>query len=223
MPGHSFLKTVIVIILIFVGLGLILFGFRVYVQYRTSTTTPTTTNTNSKLPYIAPTVNDDPYLGPTTAPVTIIAFEDFQCPFCQQAEAAIMTVLKQYPTQVKFVYRDFPLYTIHPYAMPAAQAGECADEQSKFWPWHDLAFTNQKDIATPSIFSTWAASAGLNVSQFNSCVAAERYKAEVQKDQDDGFLAGVNVTPTWFVNGTKIEGVLTAQQWTDLIDSILAK
>jgi len=223
MPNHSFFKTITVIITIFLGLGLVLFGFNVYVQYRAHLTTnqnANVANNNPQLNYVAPEVDDDPSRGLKTAPVTIIAFEDFQCPYCQTAEPIIQSILQQYPTKVRFVYRDFPLYTIHPQATAAAQAGECADEQGKFWQWHDLAFAHQSDIATANVFSAWATAAGLNSAQFNACVTAERYKTEVQKDQDDGFLAGVDATPTWFINGTKIKGVPTEQQWKDLIDAL---
>ena len=120
------------------------------------------------------------------------------------------------------MFRDFPLYTIHPQSIAASQAGECADEQGKFWPWHDLVFLNQAKLAqAPAIFSVWAEQADMNVSDFAQCVTEERYANEVQKDLNEGFLAGVSVTPTFFVNGQKYEGVLSEDQWIELIEAVI--
>ncbi len=230
---NSFGKVLGLVLLVFVLLAGLAFGLLFYGQYRqlynsnTNTNTTNTvinsqiTNTNS---VVTPDADDDPYLGPEDAPVEIIAFEDFQCPFCERAEPIILSVLEQYPDEVKFVYRDFPLYTIHNKAIAAARAGECADAQGMFWEWHDQAYANQSALsAAPSIFSVWAESAGLDLTEFNDCVAADTYANEVQKDQDEGLLAGVGATPTFFINGYKIEGVLSEAQWKELIDAALAK
>lgn len=225
---NSFGKVVAVILLLFVLLAGIAFGLMVFAQYRTvdttnSAVTNVTTNTvQPTVQYTAPDADDDPYLGLVDAPVEIIAFEDFQCPFCQQAEPILYNVYQQYPQQVKVVYRDFPLYTIHDQSIAAAQAGECADEQGQFWAWHDLAFINQSDLPlAPAVFSTWAEQAGLDVAAFDACVQAERYASEVQKDLDEGFLAGVSATPTFFINGQRVRGVVTEQQWIDLIEAAI--
>lgn len=229
---NSFGKVVVVIVLCFVLLLGVAFGLLVFSQYynlndntnATINTTLTNQTTNLSISYVAPDADDDPYLGHVDAPVEIIAFEDFQCPFCQAAEPILAAVYQQYPNDIKVVYRDFPLYTIHDQAIAAAQAGECADEQGKFWAWHDEAFLNQSALATaPAVFSTWAETAGLDVTAFATCVAEERYAAEVQKDLDEGFLAGVSATPTFFVNGQRVLGIQSESQWIELIEAALLK
>lgn len=229
---NSFGKVVLVIVLCFILLLGAAFGLLVFSQYynlNDSTTTTTNTaltnqTTNLGISYVAPDADDDPYLGHVDAPVEIIAFEDFQCPFCQASEPILVAVYQQYPNDIKVVYRDFPLYTIHDQAIAAAQAGECADEQGKFWAWHDEAFLNQSALATaPAVFSTWAETAGLDVTAFAACVAEERYAAEVQKDLDEGFLAGVSATPTFFINGQRVLGIQSESQWIELIEAALPK
>ncbi|MFA6475106.1 MAG: thioredoxin domain-containing protein [Patescibacteria group bacterium] len=221
---HSFGKVLALVILVFILLTGLLFGLLVFAQYRNlqkPVTQNTNTITNNNL-YVAPDADDDPSLGSPAAKVTIIAFEDFQCPFCKEAEAALTTTLNKYSNDIYFVYRDFPLYTIHLQGRAAAQAGECADEQGQFWVWHDIAYANQSALTqAPLIFSTWAQQAGLDVTKFNTCITNDTYKNEVQKDIDEGFLAGVSATPTWFVNGKKYEGVLTEQQWSDIIEAAI--
>lgn len=222
---NSFGKVVTVLVLSIVLLAGAALGLLVFAQYRNlnSNTNSTITNKNQAvLNYVIPDADDDPYLGQIDAPVEIIAFEDFQCPFCQEAEPILYSIYQQYPNDIKIVYRDFPLYTIHAQAIATAQAGECADEQGKFWVWHDLAFIHQADLAdAPAVFSDWAEEAGLDVADFEQCVTEERYAAEVQKDLNEGFLAGVSATPTWFVNGQKIEGVLSEDQWIELIETAI--
>lgn len=229
---NSFGKVVVVIVLCFVLLLGVAFGLLVFSQYynlndntnATINTTLTNQTTNLSISYVAPDADDDPYLGHVDAPVEIIAFEDFQCPFCQAAEPILEAVYQQYPNDIKVVYRDFPLYTIHDQAIAAAQAGECADEQGKFWAWHDEAFLNQSALATaPAVFSTWAETAGLDVTAFAACVVEERYAAEVQKDLDEGFLAGVSATPTFFINGQRVLGIQSESQWIELIEAALLK
>ena len=230
---NSFGKVLLVIGLCFVLLLGAAFGLLVFTQYynlnNTNTNTTNTVlgnqNTNQvSLNYTVPDADDDPYLGHADAPVEIIIFGDFQCPFCKAAEPILEAVYLLYPNDVKVVYRDFPLYTIHDQAVAAAQAGECADEQGKFWAWHDEALANQSALAAgPTIFSTWAETAGLDVATFEACVVAERYAAEVQTDINEGFLAGVNATPTFFINGERVLGIQSEAQWIELIEAALPK
>src|SRR3989338_5171056 len=133
---NSFGKVVTVIVLCIVLLAAIAFGLLVFAQYRNIDTVNQTTNTTTPvLNYLTPDADDYPYLGTLTAAVEIIAFEDFQCPFCKEAEPILYAIYQRYPNDVRIVFRDFPLYTIHAQAIAAAQAGECADEQGKFWVW----------------------------------------------------------------------------------------
>lgn len=221
---NSFGKVVIVIVLSIILLAVVAFSLSVFVQYRALDTTNQNSNTATTpvINYLTPDADDDPVLGKTTARVEIITFEDFQCPFCKEAEPILYAIYQRYPNDIRIVFRDFPLYTIHDQAIAAAQAGECADEQGKFWVWHDLAFINQADLPdAPAVFSDWAEQAGMDVADFATCVEVERYKSEVQKDLNEGFLAGVAVTPTFFVNGQKFEGVLSEEQWIEIIEAAI--
>ena len=169
--------------------------------------------------------DDDPFIGNPDAPVTIVEFGDFQCPFCarffQETEQQIIE--KYVKTgKVKFVYRDFPLTNIHEHAQKSAEAAECADEQGKFWPYHDILFERQESLGSEN-YKVWAAELGLNVQQFNSCLDSGKYADEVQKDLNDGQLAGVNGTPATFVNGRLIQGAVPYAQFAAVIEEELKK
>ncbi|OHA08728.1 MAG: hypothetical protein A3B37_02660 [Candidatus Sungbacteria bacterium RIFCSPLOWO2_01_FULL_59_16] len=169
--------------------------------------------------------DDDPFLGDPSAPVAIIEFSDFQCPFCARffsdAEPRIIdTYVKT--GKVKFIYRDFPLSSIHAEAQKAAEAGECADEQGKFWLYHDLVFRRQSQLGVENL-KAWAAELGFNTQQFNSCLDSGKYAAEVAKDFSDGQAAGVRGTPTFFINGQSVVGALPFEQFQSAIEAALAQ
>ncbi len=153
-------------------------------------------------------VDDDPALGDPSAPVTIVEFADFQCPFC--ARFALTTkkdIIEQYVKtgKARFVYRDFPLSSIHAEAQKAAEAAECADAQGKFWEYHDLLYERQAELSVAK-YKEWAGALGLNQAAFSQCLDSGAYAAEVQKDFADGQAAGVRGTPGSFVNGKSVEG-----------------
>ena len=152
-------------------------------------------------------VDDDPALGEANAPVTIIEFSDYQCPFCGKFFTETEGQLrKEYVEtgKVKLVYRDFPL-EFHPEAEPAALAADCANEQGKFWEYHDLLFTNQAELSDAN-YKKWAADLGLDTTKFNTCYKKLKYLDEVKKDMADGQKYGVSGTPAFFVNGKMITG-----------------
>jgi len=167
--------------------------------------------------------DNDPVLGDPNAPVTIIEFSDFQCPFCARfySQTEIQLIDEYVKTgKARIIYRDFPL-SFHPEAEPAALAAECANEQGKFWEFHDKVFQNQASMSIAS-YKQWAADLGLNTQQFNSCLDSKKYLAEVQKDFNDGAAAGVSGTPTFFINGQKIVGAQPYAAFKSLIDALLA-
>lgn len=131
-----------------------------------------------------------------------------------------MKLVQRYPQDIVFVYRDFPLY-IHPQAEAAAQAAECADNQGQFWQYNALLFKQQENLAQADIFSQLAEQLDLDLVQFNDCVASGRTATEVQHDLDEALLAGLNATPTYFVNGTKVIGLRSEAEWVDIIETIL--
>jgi len=167
--------------------------------------------------------DDDPVKGNKNAPVTIIEFGDFQCPYCGRFFSDTLPSIEQKYIQtgkVKMVYRDFPL-SFHPEAQPAAEASECADEQGKFWEFHNKIFENQQSMGAAS-YKQWASEIGLNVNQFNSCVSSGKYKQEVQKDFADGSSYGVSGTPSFFINGRLVSGAQPYQVFEQAIEAALA-
>jgi protein-disulfide isomerase len=176
--------------------------------------------------------DDDAVLGNPDAPVTIIEFSDFQCPFCRKFyKETLPQIKKDYilTGKAKLVYRDFPLVQIHPGATPAAEGAECAKEQGKFWEMHDVIFDEQEKQGSGTIQFTaddvkkWAAKLGLNTSKFNQCLDSEKYKQEVEKDIADGSAAGVTGTPAIFVNGRLIVGAQPFAAFKVIIDEELKK
>jgi protein-disulfide isomerase len=160
---------------------------------------------------------DDPSIGPKNAKVTIVMFEDFECPFCGKAFPVISAMIRQYSTQVRFVYRDFPVSSSHANAQKAAEAGQCAHDQGKFWEFHDQLFSHQDQLAVADL-KRHAQVAGLNVATFTSCLDSGKHTAEVEADFADGLRAGVSGTPTFFFNGEKVQGVLPAEGFHRLIE-----
>lgn len=170
-----------------------------------------------------PNKDNDPAIGSPNAKIVIVAFADFQCPYSREAAPIMTNLLKRYPNDIVYVYRDFPLYPIHALAIPAAQAAQCANEQGKFWEYHNLIFNNQAELTTEGIFLDWAKQLRLNTQQFTQCVQSEKYQGEVQLDIDEAILAGLDSTPSYFVNGTKLVGVRSEAEWVDIIENVLAK
>ncbi len=169
-------------------------------------------------------VDDDTVLGDKNAPVTIVEWSDYECPFCARFHSDTFGQLKsQYidTGKVKFVYRDFPL-SFHPNAMPAAEAAECAGEQGKYWEMHNLLFTQGVQGGVTS-FKQFAKQLGLNTAKFNDCVDSGKMKAEIQKDFADGQKVGIQGTPGFVVNGQLISGAQPFQVFQQVIDAELAK
>lgn len=182
-------------------------------------------------PAVAVSADDDAFLGKNNAPVVMIEFSDFQCPFCRKFwEETLPQIKKEYIVtgKVKLVYRDFPL-DFHPGSQPAAQAAECAEEQGKYWEMHDKIFSAQAKQGSGTIqfgaddLKKWAAEIKLNATSFNSCLDSAKYKDEVAKDTADGAAAGVSGTPTFFINGQKIVGAQPFSAFKQAIDQQLAK
>ena len=145
-----------------------------------------------------------PARGTENAPVTIVEFSDFQCPFCARMLPPIAGLLDEFPGKLRIVYRHFPL-SAHPLAMPAAEASMCANEQGHFWPYHDLIFENQEKLSVEKLREL-AEQVGLDLPAFDACVADSRFRAAVEADMSAGSEAGVQGTPAYFVNGQPVFG-----------------
>lgn len=148
---------------------------------------------------------DEPARGPADAPVTLVEFGDFQCPYCASLEPTLKEVVKHYAGKVRLVFRQFPLQNIHPHAQVAAEASLCAREQGKFWQLHDAMYDNQ-DALTAGDLKATAAKLGMNSKQFNQCLDGHKYQSKIQADTKAGERAGVNGTPALFVNGRPVPG-----------------
>lgn len=160
-----------------------------------------------------------PEVGPKDAPVTIVEFSDFQCPYCKRAEPTLKEVREKYGDKVKLVYMDFPL-GFHPHAMDAAMAGRCANEQGKFWPMHDEMFTDQGKLS-PADLANAAKKAGLDTAKFDECFKSGKYKAAILGDQAQGQKLGVDGTPAFFVNGRPLTGAQPFPAFAEVIDQEL--
>lgn len=155
------------------------------------------------------------------APLTIVGFFDFECPYSREGDAVMRQLQTAYEDKVNFVFRNFPLTDIHPGSMLAAEASECAHVQNKFWPMSDKIFSDSN--LGEENFRLYAAEIGLDTDQFTNCLDGYKSKGYVLKDILDGQTAGVNGTPTWFINGEKIEGVIPLDTFKKFIDYLLAK
>ena len=162
-----------------------------------------------------------PSIGPANAPITIVEFSDFECPFCRQwQQQTYQPLLAAYPGKIRLVYRDFPLTGIHPDAFPAAEAAQCANAQNAFWPYHDKLFSSE--TLGDSVFKQYAQELNLDMTKFNDCLTNHTYKAYVQSNSDFATKTGVNSTPTFFINGLAVIGAQPIDVFKQVIDKELA-
>jgi protein-disulfide isomerase len=146
-----------------------------------------------------------PTLGKAGAPVTVVEFSDFQCPFCYQFAPTLKRVEKDFGSKVQVVYRQLPLVTIHPFAFKAAEASLCAHDQGKFWEMHDAMFADQQKLAVADLKAT-ARRLGMDDKKFNSCMDTGKFTEKVQNDMIEGSKLGITGTPAVFINGVFLEG-----------------
>jgi protein-disulfide isomerase len=163
-----------------------------------------------------------PALGPASAPVTIIEFSDFECPFCAQLFPTMKEVEKKYAGKVRRVFRQFPLHTIHPNAQKAAEASLCAADQGRFWELHDAMFGNPRNLGVETLKAK-AAELKLNAAAFNECLDSGKHAARVKQDVTDGTRAGVTGTPAIFINGRFLSGAQPLSTVSAIIDDELAR
>ena len=164
-------------------------------------------------------VGKSPIKGPEAAPVTVVEFSDYQCPFCARSEPLINDILKAYPTQVRFVYKHLPLVSIHQLAMGAAQAAVAAQQQGKFWEMHDLLFANQRALQ-PEKLKEYAKQLGLDVAKFEADMTSPETKSIIQDDMRLSQAVGVRGTPTIFVNGKLLQN-RSIEGFKERVDGIL--
>jgi protein-disulfide isomerase len=161
-------------------------------------------------------------LGPKDAPVTIVEFSDFQCPYCSRVVATVKEVARLYPKQVRLAFRDFPIVGLHPKAPKAHEAARCAGEQGKFWEYHDLLFESQAHV-TIADFKRFAGQLNLDGKDFAACLDSGKYAAAVQADVQEGARLGITGTPTFFINGRLVVGALPLETFRRMIDRELRR
>jgi protein-disulfide isomerase len=162
-----------------------------------------------------------PSKGPKDAPVTIVEFSDFQCPFCSKVEPTITRIMADYAGKVRVVFRDYPL-PFHEHAEKAAEASHCAEDQGKYWEMHDAMFEHQDQLAIDGL-KKLAESAGLDAAKFASCLDGGSERAKVDANAAAGTAAGVNGTPHFFVNGHSLSGAVPYEDFKKMIDKELDK
>ena len=171
-------------------------------------------------PRIQVSVDDDPAQGPEAAPITMIEFSDFQCPFCKRTRPTIAQIMDTYKGKVRYVFRDFPL-SFHKNAQKDAESAECAGEQGKYWEYNTLLWDKQGSQEVDQL-KQYAKEMGLNAGKFNECLDSGKFAKEIEKDAADGAAAGVSGTPAYFINGIFISGAQPFEKFQEVIDSELA-
>jgi protein-disulfide isomerase len=160
-------------------------------------------------------------IGPADAPITIVEFSDYQCPFCRRWHDEVYEpLLAAYPGQIRLVYRHLPLTSIHPDAMSAAEAAMCAGEQDAFWPFHEKLFSSESLGNTT--YLQYARDLKLNMQTFEACVNDRKHQQTVQADSDFAINLGIRSTPTFFINGIPVVGAQPLDVFKQLIDKELA-
>ena len=178
------------------------------------------TTINLKPPVVEVSTAGRPARGPDKAPITIIAFSDYQCPYCKRAHTTVEQVMKTYGDKVKLVYRDYPL-PFHENARPAALAAACANAQGKFWEYHQKLWA-ASDLSTEKL-KAMAGEVGMDQKKFDECLAKQEFKAVIDKDIADGAAVGVTGTPAFFINGRMLSGAQPFERFKEVIDEELAR
>jgi protein-disulfide isomerase len=172
--------------------------------------------------YEIPISENDPARGPEDAPITIIEFSDFECPYCQRYNQEVVDrIWEEYGDQIRYIFKDFPLTNIHPNSLSAALAAQCANEQDAFWEYHKLLFSMQEGLSNEA-YQTYAESLGLDMDAFNQCVEEKRYEEDILTDLDEASTLGVRSTPTFLINGLPVIGAQPYEVFAQVIEQELA-
>ena len=200
-------------------------------------TSPSQSSSQTSTQLVRASIDDDPMKGDPNAPITIIEFSDYECPFCKRFyENTLPLIEKNYINtgKVNFVYRDFPIQSIHPNAIPAALAAECADDQNSFWPFHDMIFENKgtwERLEGEKLFNEfgqYAVALGLNLEEFNSCLESNKHLDEIRNDLQDGRNYGVSGTPGFFIGNDnsgyiKVSGAKPYPIFEEILEEMLGQ
>jgi len=163
-----------------------------------------------------------PFKGRANAPVTIVEFSDFHCPFCRRVLPTLSELESRYGDRIKFVFRDFPIESLHPGATKAHEAARCANDQGKFWSYHDKLF-DAPPKNSPELFKNLAKDVGLDSKTFEECLNSGKHQAAIKADIAEGNSFGVTGTPAFFINGRIISGAQPLEAFARIIDDELAR
>jgi protein-disulfide isomerase len=167
-------------------------------------------------------VDGHAFLGPSDAPITLVEFSDYECPYCRIWHAEVWPQLQaDFKDKIRLVYRDLPLASLHTNAAPAAEAAECAGEQNQYFAFHDKLFSGEMDLGQPA-FEKYAGDLSLDLPKFKECVSSRRYQSNVQADVDLANQIGISSTPTFFVNGLAVVGAQPYEVFKQIIEKELA-
>ncbi|MGA2505778.1 MAG: DsbA family protein [Anaerolineales bacterium] len=171
--------------------------------------------------HVTVSTDGDPSIGPADAPITIVEFGDYQCPYCQAwYQQTFDQLMANYPGKILFVYRDLPL-PMHPESLPAAEAANCAGEQGAYWKFHDDLFSGQFQLGRTA-YEQYASDLGLDTAAFTTCLDDHHTQAEVKADAADAARLGLNGTPSFVINGQILIGAQPFEQFKAIIDADLA-
>ena len=162
-----------------------------------------------------------PVRGTVSAPVTIVEYSDFHCPFCRRVQPTLTRLLEKYPGKVRLVYKHLPLDSLHPQARRVSEAAWCAARQDKFWGFHDAVYADASNDSSEATLTRYAAAAGLDATAFGACLANPETKAAIQRDVAQGEALGLNSTPGFFVNGREVRGAQPIEAFESIIDEEL--
>jgi protein-disulfide isomerase len=204
-------------------LGIVLFCTGIAVGYTARDWPSITSRISATDPADSPNARDDPSWGPVDAKVTIVEFADFECPACRQWYSSVYNLLYQnYRSEVRFIYRDFPLTSTHPNAQPAAIAANCANEQGRYWEYFNKLFGDPRGLGG-DLYRTYAQEVGMDVAVFSNCIANNNYVNEINLDMGDAEKLTVNAVPAFFINGQILIGVQPYETFRQKIEAELKK
>ena len=173
--------------------------------------------------FTAPQVTPDDHIrGPADAPVTILEYGDYECPYCRGAFRDVHRLIDQHPTLIRFVFRNFPISQLHPHAEQAAEAAEAAAAQGKFWEMYELLLQPYSHLDIDSLV-TYAEVLGLEIPRFRRELTDHTYVARIEADVQEGIRNGVNQTPKFYVDGERVDGKVPLENLAELVQRAVAK
>lgn len=163
----------------------------------------------------------EPARGPENAPITLVEFADFQCPYCRRSHPTVEQLLEEYKDKVRYLFRDYPL-SFHQRAFPASEAARCAGDQGKYWEYYDNLMEVSGDLSDADLKKR-ATDLGLDLAAFTACIESDRHEAAIRAGLEDGSAAGVSGTPSFFINGRMIVGARPIEEFKTVIEEELAR